>query len=364
MTPPEPHRSRNWFADHLGINDTRKAEIYCSFLHAVTLKDLSYWLQVLFSAGIATLGLVLNSPAVIIGAMLISPLMGPILANSLALAAGDLVLAIRAIVNLNLSCVVALTFATLLIVLMPFKETTAEIAARTAPNALDLVIALFSGALGSIATCKEQKGMVTSIPGVAIAVALMPPLCVVGYGLGIALSLNVIDGLKVAWGGGLLFVTNLTAITFMAMLVFVVLNIDTPALQVQVKAWHHQDPESNWIEAVLGLLPTSNRWQAIGSLRNRLIVTLLPLLILLFPLGKGLARLQRGIVKTAAKKTRCTELPLIYGSRILPNFPMIRRAPISASLRVRRIGDKSRYSSRCSPVSCTPVMNASSILRI
>ena len=56
--------------------------------------------------------------------------------------------------------------------------------ARTAPNTLDLVIALFSGAIGSVATCKEVKGVVTSIPGVAIAVALMPPLCVVGYGIG------------------------------------------------------------------------------------------------------------------------------------------------------------------------------------
>lgn len=197
-------------ANHLGVDQQRKADIYCNFLGAVTLQDMSYWLQVLFSAGIATLGLVLNSPA-IIGAMLISPLMGPIPATGLALAAGDLILAIRAVVSLNLSCLAAVMFATGLIVLMPFKDTTAEIAARPAPNALDLVIALFSGAMGAIATCKEQKGMVTSIPGVAIAVALMPPLCVVGYGLGFAFSFNLREGLKVARGGGLLFLTNLTS---------------------------------------------------------------------------------------------------------------------------------------------------------
>ena len=138
----------------------------------------------LFSAGIATLGLALNSPAVIIGAMLISPLMGPILASGLALATGDFVLGTRAVVNLALSCLAAIAFAVLLVALLPFKEVTAEIAARTQPNTLDLVIALFSGAVGSIAVCKEVKGVVTSIPGVAIAVALMPPLCVVGYGIG------------------------------------------------------------------------------------------------------------------------------------------------------------------------------------
>lgn len=291
----KPYRLSHWFADHLGVDQQRKADIYCNFLGAVTLQDMNYWLQVLFSAGIATLGLVLNSPAVIIGAMLISPLMGPILATGLALAAGDLILAVRAIVSLNLSCLVAVVFATGLIVLMPFKDTTAEIAARTAPNALDLVIALFSGALGAIATCKEQKGMVTSIPGVAIAVALMPPLCVVGYGLGFAFSFNLREGLKVAWGGGLLFLTNLTAITFMAMLVFVALNIGSRPIQEQVKEWHRQDPESNWIEAVLELLPTTRRLRAIGSLRNRLIVTLLPLLILLIPLSQGLKQLQQDI---------------------------------------------------------------------
>lgn len=166
---------RNWLADHLEISPRRKAEIYHSLLDSVSLGDISYWLQVLFSAGIATLGLVLNSPAVIIGAMLISPLMGGILANGLAFAVGDLVLGTRAIVNLAVSCLAAIVFAILIIAPIPFKELTPEIAARTQPNALDLFIALFSGALGSIATAKEPKGVVTSIPGVAIAVALMPP---------------------------------------------------------------------------------------------------------------------------------------------------------------------------------------------
>lgn len=198
---------RNWLADHLEISPRRKAEIYHSLLDSVSLGDISYWLQVLFSAGIATLGLVLNSPAVIIGAMLISPLMGGILANGLAFAVGDLVLGTRAIVNLAVSCLAAIVFAILIIAPIPFKELTPEIAARTQPNALDLFIALFSGALGSIATAKEPKGVVTSIPGVAIAVALMPPLCVVGYGIGIRLSSDVvgISGFQIARGVGYCF---------------------------------------------------------------------------------------------------------------------------------------------------------------
>ena len=87
-------RFRNGFARNLGVSAARKEEIYLDIAQAVTLTDTSYWLQVLFAAGIATLGLVLNSPAVIIGAMLISPLMGSILANGLALAAVALPLAL------------------------------------------------------------------------------------------------------------------------------------------------------------------------------------------------------------------------------------------------------------------------------
>ncbi|WLT37145.1 DUF389 domain-containing protein [Synechocystis sp. B12] len=72
--------------------------------------------------------------------------------------------------------------------------------ARTNPTFLDLIVALFSGAVGSVATCKQAKGVAASLPGVAIAVALMPPLCVVGYGIGIYFSLASSQGLTVAKG--------------------------------------------------------------------------------------------------------------------------------------------------------------------
>ena len=91
---------RNWLSNNLGVSPARKEQVYTEIYKSVSLKDVSYWIEVLFSAGIATLGLVLNSPAVIIGAMLISPLMGSILANGLSLAAGDVILAWRALIKL------------------------------------------------------------------------------------------------------------------------------------------------------------------------------------------------------------------------------------------------------------------------
>ncbi|MEG5137301.1 MULTISPECIES: DUF389 domain-containing protein [unclassified Microcoleus] len=277
-------RLRRWFAQNLGVSTLRKEQVYLDIAQSVTLTDASYWIQVLFSAGIATLGLVLNSPAVIIGAMLISPLMGSILANGLALAAGDAILALRALVNLILSCGLAISFAVVLVLILPFQEMTDEILARTQPNLLDLVIALFSGAVGAVAICKEAKGVVTSIPGVSIAVALMPPLCVVGYGIATAVSVSPGSGLAVARGGGLLFFTNLVAITFMAMLVFLVLHIDSFPVRERVRLWRESNGESIWMQSLVARIPASERLKRIGSLPSRLLLILMTISLTSIPL--------------------------------------------------------------------------------
>ncbi|MEA5580344.1 DUF389 domain-containing protein [Nodularia harveyana UHCC-0300] len=286
---------RDWFANNLGVGQARKEQVYLEICSSLSLDDASYWIQVLFAAGIATLGLVLNSPAVIIGAMLISPLMGGILANGLALAAGDVILAMRALLNLLLSCFLAISFAVLLVTLLPFKEITSEILARTRPNILDLVIALFSGAVGSVAICKEPRGVATSIPGVAIAVALMPPLCVVGYGIGVAISLNAAQGLQVASGGGLLFFTNLVAITFTAMLVFLGLHIDNDLVRERVRQWRHTHPESIWVQKLLEKLPAYGKLKKIGSLPGRLLLIFITIGAIIFPLNRSLSQLGQEI---------------------------------------------------------------------
>ncbi|MDJ0694606.1 MAG: DUF389 domain-containing protein, partial [Mastigocoleus sp. MO_188.B34] len=286
---------RNSLSHNLGVSPTRKEQVYIDIYKSVSLKDVSYWIEVLFSAGIATVGLVLNSPAVIIGAMLISPLMGSILANGLALAAGDVILAWRALLKLVLSCATAILFALLLVWFLPFKEMTAEILARTRPNILDLVVALFSGAVGSIAICKQPKGVVTSIPGVAIAVALMPPLCVVGYGLGIAAAEDFTNGLQIASGGGLLFLTNLVAITFTAMIVFLALHIDSARVTRGVREWRQQDEETIWMRNILGGLPASKRMRKIGSLPARFMLIFFTIVAIFIPLNESFSQLKQEV---------------------------------------------------------------------
>lgn len=295
-----PERWNAWrdrFATSLGVSPQRKEEIYLDLSKSVSLRNPSYWLQILFAAGIATLGLALNSPAVIIGAMLISPLMGPILAGGLAFASGDLILGLRASLSLLLSCAAAIAFSVSLVGLLPFKEMTNEIAARTQPNTLDLFVALFSGAIGSMAICREVKGVVTSIPGVAIAVALMPPLCVVGYGVGLAVSLNSAEGMSVARGGGLLFLTNLVAITFTAMLVFLALHIDTEQVKDRVREWRRRHAESVVARRLLLRFRVSDRVRNIGGLPGRLVMIIVTIALLLIPLTQSLGQLKKEIAR-------------------------------------------------------------------
>ncbi|PZV13004.1 MAG: hypothetical protein DCF20_16675 [Pseudanabaena sp.] len=289
--------SRDRIAMQMGVDEQRKTEVYLEISQAATLRDITYWLQILFAAGIATLGLVLSSPAVIIGAMLISPLMGPILSLGLALAVGDFVLLARAIVNLTLSCSVAVSFTILLVFMMPFKEVTSEILARTQPNTLDLGVALFSGAIGAIAVCRPIKGVITSIPGVSIAVALMPPLCVVGFGMGVAFSHNWMEGIHISKGGGLLFLTNLVAIAISSAVMFVALHIDTDNVVATVKDWEARDPESLALQTFLGKSRFFRRSRPIGSLLGRLLFGVVAILALLVLLSNAFGKLREEVVQ-------------------------------------------------------------------
>ncbi len=130
---------------------------------------------------IASVGLNVNSTAVIIGAMLISPLMGPIVGAGFGLGMYDFGLVKKSIKNLAIATIVSLIVSTLYFYISPFKEVQSEILARTSPNIYDVLIAFFGGLVGVIAVTRVEKG--NPIPGVAIATALMPPLCTAGYGL-------------------------------------------------------------------------------------------------------------------------------------------------------------------------------------
>ncbi len=158
--------------------------------NSVVFRGTNLWILI-FAIFVASLGLNINSTAVIIGAMLISPIMGPIMGIGLSMGISDVDLLRKAIYNYAIATGVALTTSTVFFLVSPLNEAHSEILARTSPTIYDTLIALFGGFAGIIAVSSKQKGNV--IPGVAIATALMPPLCTAGYGVA-TLQLNYFLG--------------------------------------------------------------------------------------------------------------------------------------------------------------------------
>jgi uncharacterized hydrophobic protein (TIGR00271 family) len=167
--------------------------------------------------GIATLGLAMGSSAVVIGAMLISPLMSPLIELGAGLATGSLLLSIRAGVRTVGSVVVVVLGAAGITRLLPFHEITAELAARTSPTMLDLFVAVFCALAAVYTTVRQSKDVMSAAAGTAIGISLVPPLCTGGYGLGIS-NPDVLSG------GLLLFTANFAAIIAVATLSILLLG--------------------------------------------------------------------------------------------------------------------------------------------
>ena len=191
---------------------------------AASIPSFGFFFLLISATVIATLGLLANSAAVIIGAMIVAPLMNPILSMSFAIVTGNWRVYKRSLVTVFLGAFCAILVAYLIAIFLPIDTVGSEIVARTSPSLIDLGIAIAAGAAGSFSL--TRKSIASSIAGVAIAVALVPPLCVAGIGLGIGseLSANIgqvkITNLSVAEGAFLLFLANLAGITFTACLVF------------------------------------------------------------------------------------------------------------------------------------------------
>ncbi|MCC6551626.1 MAG: DUF389 domain-containing protein [Polyangiaceae bacterium] len=200
-----------------GIRPEGREAVVRGMLERTGRPSAGYWLQLLLAIGIASLGLVLGSGAVVIGAMLISPLMEPIVGLGVGLAIGSPFLALRSFTRVAFSVAVVVTISAALTLMLPFHEVTAEIAARTAPTALDLVIASFCAVAAVYTTVRPGSDTTSTAAGTSIGIALVPPLCVVGYGLGTGAR-------SVAGGAALLFTANLCAILLFAILCFLLLG--------------------------------------------------------------------------------------------------------------------------------------------
>ncbi len=166
---------------NLSHDQDNNIETIKSIEKGVEFKGINVW-TLIFAIFVASIGLNVNSTAVIIGAMLISPLMGPIMGLGLSVGIYDFALLKKSLKNLSIAVAISVITSAIYFFLSPLSEAQSELLARTTPTIYDVLIALFGGLAGIVAGATKEKG--NAIPGVAIATALMPPLCTAGFGIG------------------------------------------------------------------------------------------------------------------------------------------------------------------------------------
>ena len=214
-------------------------ELYTARI-ASSKPSLGFFVLLICSAVIATLGLISNSTAVVIGAMIVAPLMDPILSLAFGLSIADNRLVKRSSITVVIGVATVVFTSWLLAMLLGVNEINREMTARTAPNLIDLVIAVAAAVAGSFTITRDKLS--NSIAGVAIAVALVPPLCVSGIGLSLGPEMVAVFGRgtvagltnQVAEGSFLLFLANLIGITVTSLVVFMVQRYGSMR-----RAWRH-----------------------------------------------------------------------------------------------------------------------------
>ncbi len=202
-------------------------EVVAGITDGIFFRGANMWI-LMFATMVASLGLNVNSTAVIIGAMLISPLMGPIMGFGLSLGINDFELMKRSLKNFGFMVATAIVTATLFFLIAPISGAQSELLARTQPTIFDVLIAFFGGAAGVVAYTRKDR-TVTVISGVAIATALMPPLCTAGYGIATA---------QWKFFGGALYLFVINAI-FIALATYAIVRVLKyhPKVQVERKTY-------------------------------------------------------------------------------------------------------------------------------
>lgn len=212
-------------AGFVGVSPDDRIAVIESMLRRSSADNVGYWLQLVIAMGIATLGLAMGSTAVVIGAMLVSPLMAPIIELGMGLATGSLLLTFRAGVRTAASVAVVVLSAAALTRLLPFHELNAELLARTSPTMIDLFIAAACALAAVYTTVRQGKDTISTAAGTAIGIALVPPLCTAGYGLGIGSD-------AMLQGAILLFTANFAAIAVVTAVMVLLLGFG----QVELRA--------------------------------------------------------------------------------------------------------------------------------
>lgn len=210
-------RIKNFFKDVFSISENKASngDIKASIVYGAKLKGSNMCILIC-AIIIASIGLNMNSVAVIIGAMLISPMMGAIIGVGYAISTNDFKFAKRAAVSLIIQIAISVITSSIYFMVSPISDTSSELLSRTMPTIWDVVIAIVGGLAGAIGMTRKEKSNV--IPGVAIATGLMPPLCTVGYGISMR-------NLSYVGGAFYLFFINAFFICLSSIIVFRIMKV-------------------------------------------------------------------------------------------------------------------------------------------
>lgn len=210
-------RIKNFFKDVFSISENKASngDIKASIVSGAKLKGSNMCILIC-AIIIASIGLNMNSVAVIIGAMLISPMMGAIIGIGYAISTNDFKFAKRAAVSLIIQIAISVITSSIYFMVSPISDTSSELLSRTMPTIWDVVIAIVGGLAGAIGMTRKEKSNV--IPGVAIATGLMPPLCTVGYGI-------AMKNLSYTGGAFYLFFINAFFICLSSIIVFKIMKM-------------------------------------------------------------------------------------------------------------------------------------------
>jgi potassium/hydrogen antiporter len=272
-----PFSFTNWMSQLFGFR-TEDREWRCiEAIKTSSLAQPQFWVLVFFAAALTILGLVLNQSAIIIGAALIVPIALPVVAAGLALAVGDTYLFLKLLLKLALAAAMTAAVAACVSGLLPFSAFTAEIASRTKATILDFLVAFVAGMAGAVMLFSRRR-MLQFVPGAVLAVTLLPPLAVMGFGLGNSFNIEIFRG------GAVLFAANFFAAILGASLIYAVAGMPAVAGLEVIRDWKQRELNHPIVKLIFERLRLKSLAGRTGSVRSRLVVAAIFLLALVIPL--------------------------------------------------------------------------------
>lgn len=274
---PAPAGLVDWFARVFGLRLADRELEYAEMIRASYLSEPLFWVQAVLGASICALGLILAQPMVVVGGALVVPVGRPVVAMGLALASGDLLLLAKLMAKLFIFSVLVIAVSAALIGALPFAAATGEIIARTRPTILDFLVALCGG-MAAAAIVSPRHRVLQYLPGAVVAITLVPALCVVGF------ALTDVVGAGALQKAILQFSTNLFAASLGAGLVLLAVGIPRAAQSPTVRQWKEEELATPLASAVFRGLGLERAIGRTGSVRARMIVVGIFLLVLVTPL--------------------------------------------------------------------------------